>query len=114
MDVPTVAESVLREANEEFEQRTRFHSRGLSLEVLLNRVSEYFAADVDLVKSTSKLPLIATARSVLCYLAVRRLRMNGTELARMLTISQSAVSKASARGQGIVRNEDGIDALIET
>jgi chromosomal replication initiation ATPase DnaA len=50
-------------------------------------------------KTASKARTVSLARSVLCYLAVRKLLFSCAEVARTLNISASAVSKAVAKGQ---------------
>jgi len=95
-------ERVLKVANEDFEQRTRFKRQGYDLEVLLERVASYYKVDENSLRDGRKQREAVKARSVLCYLAVRKLRMSATEVALKLNITPSAVSKLAMRGQSVV------------
>jgi chromosomal replication initiation ATPase DnaA len=46
---------------------------------------------------------VVRARSVLCYWAVRKLRMTVTEVALKLRITPSAVSRLVSRGQHFIQ-----------
>ena len=96
---------VLQQAQEALEQSARLRQRGLDMDVLLARVADYCAVDGESIKTAVKERALVKARALSCYLAVRKLRMNCTEVARVLGISQSAVSKLVARGQAEARPE---------
>ena len=49
---------------------------------------------------------VVRARSVLCYLAVGKLRMSVTKVALRLNITPSAVSKPVVRGQSIAMRKE--------
>lgn len=100
-------EQVLETANEELEQRTRLRSRGLNLETILSRVADYYGIEISSLETASKRPVVATARAVVSFLAVRKLRLSGRDVAVRLGLTQSAVSKCVMRGEGIVREQGG-------
>ncbi len=101
-------ESVLRDADEDLEQRTLLERKGFDFETLLRRVANYYKIDMDNLRVGFKERSIVKARSVLCYLAVRKLKMSATEVALKLNITPSAVSKAVIRGQSFLhQTEDG-------
>ena len=102
----TFVEEVLERADEELEQKTRLRSRGLDLETLLSRVTCYYGVDMGTFETSTKRTAVAKARAVLCYLALRKLRAKGTEVAARLNITQGAVSKCVARGERILLQED--------
>jgi len=58
-------ETVLRNANEEYERRVRFRSRGLSLEEIIDAVSGYFEIDKDEIKNQSRRRAVARSRAVI-------------------------------------------------
>jgi len=66
---------------------------------LIERISEYFEIDAKLIKSTAKQRQASRARSLLCYLAVSRLKISSAEIARKLKVAPSTVSKCIYRGQ---------------
>jgi putative transposase len=88
-------------------------NQGLDLETLLSRVASYYEIDVDTLRIATKQLRITKARSVLCYLAVRKLKVSGTEITRKLNVTPSAVSKAVSRGQSILRQAAIENALIQ-
>lgn len=107
---------VLERADEELEQRTRLLGRGLDLETLLTRVAEHYGVDADILLTTSKERPIARARAVFCFLAVRKLKLSGTEIAAKLNITQAAVSQCVIRGKRMLGEKGGEDierALLE-
>ena len=99
-------EEVLRSSEEQFEKRTLFKSKGADVEKLLLSVTQYYEVDVDDIKSGSRVPDVAKARSVFCHLAVRGLGESGVNIAKMIGLSQSAVSKAMVRGKAISKDEN--------
>jgi predicted transcriptional regulator len=54
--------------------------------------------DAQEILLTGKQPLRAKARSLVCYWSVKELDMTGTENAKVLGLTQPAVSKAVHRG----------------
>jgi len=83
------------------------------LDALLSKVASFYKTDVESLKTKSKSPVIVKIRSVFCYLAVRKLDRSCTAIARKLNISQSTVSKAVIRGQGIVHEAKVEKVLLE-
>jgi putative transposase len=106
-------ERVLRESEEEWERRSLLRKRGVDLKWLMERVSSHFGVETESLKSGSKVPTIAKARAVLCYLAVRKIGMTSASIAAELGISPSAVSKAIARGPEALQREDTEGQLLE-
>ena len=106
-------QKVLERADEEFEQSTRLQNRGLSLDSLLSRIANHYGIETDYLRTASKKPDIVTARSVLCYLMVRKLKVNGIEVALNVNITPSAVSKAIIRGQSVIAGTGVEKHLLE-
>ncbi|ORJ52414.1 transposase [Geothermobacter hydrogeniphilus] len=98
--------SVLAEADEQLEQRTRYQKQGVTFDSLLQLITEHFAVTRDDLLSASKRPAHVRARSLLCYWAVRELGMTVTEVARKVGMTQPAVSRAVERGRGIADEVD--------
>ncbi|NIM96999.1 MAG: transposase [candidate division Zixibacteria bacterium] len=92
-------ERVLKEAHEDYEQRVRMRAVGPGLDELIARVAHHYGIAIDDLKTASKQRTITEARTVLCYLAVRRLMISCADVARTLNISPAAVSRAVGRGQ---------------
>jgi REP element-mobilizing transposase RayT len=92
-------ERVLQKANEELAQRTLLQATGPDLEQLIKAVAKFYHIDIAELKTSCKARNVSLARSILCYLAVRKLLISCAEVARVLNISPSAVSKAVTKGQ---------------
>jgi len=104
-------ERVLRESEEEWERKSLLRRRGPSLPQLLQKVSAHFGLAREELKSGSKVPRVAKARAVFCYLGVRRLGLTSASIARELGISPSAVSKSIPRGRQAL-GDDGIEEYL--
>lgn len=94
-------EKVLKEADEELEQRTLLKTMGPDLAKLIKKTAKYYQIDMEELKTASKVRTVSLARSVLCYLAVKKLLFSCADVARALNISPSAVSKAVSKGQAL-------------
>jgi REP element-mobilizing transposase RayT len=92
-------ESVLKRAKEDYEKKIKAQVKGFDLDTLIERISGYFEIDAELIKSTAKQRQASRARSLLCYLAVSRLKVSNAEIAHKLNVAPSTVSKCIYRGQ---------------
>jgi hypothetical protein len=94
-------EAVLKKANEDLQQKYRLAATGLSLDTLVRKVAVYYRIDPDDLKTACKESTLTKARTVLCYLAVRRLMISCADVARNLRISPATVSRAASRGASL-------------
>jgi hypothetical protein len=92
-------ESVLKEAQENIERRQKLQAQGYDFQTLVSRAGELTGLDVKEVMKPGKHPQRVQARSLVCYWAVIELGLVGTSVAKMLGMSQPAVSKAVQRGR---------------
>ena len=99
-------ESTLERQNELLEQRYQLQMQGYDIDKVVDRVANLFLLKPEEVLSSSKQPQRVKARSLLCYWAVKELEVGGVDIARRLRISQSAVSRAVARGERIAADMD--------
>jgi putative transposase len=100
-------ESILKNANEAYEKRTRSRARGLHLENIIDAASEYFEIKRDEIRSPSRRRKIARARAVISIAAIDQAGFNGAEVARALNLTPSAISKLVLR----VRNDPALKAV---
>jgi len=91
--------TVLEEARENMERRYRLQAQGFDFKKVLHRVGELLEIDPQEILLTGKQPLRVRARSLVCYWAVKELGMAGTEIAKILSLTQPAVSKSVQRGE---------------
>lgn len=107
-------ERVLRESEEEWERRSLLRQRGVNLKGLLEKVADHFDVVTEDLKSGCKVPAVARARAVFCYLGVRKLGLTSASIAKELGISPSAVSKSILRAQQTLGHEVIEENLLES
>lgn len=98
--------SVLKQAQEDYVKR--MDVQGLTLATLIAFVADHLGTNETLIKSTVKQRTPSQARAIIAHLAIDRLRIPGAEVARILHVSPSAVSKLAGRGRS-----DPLSAEIE-
>ena len=92
-------ESVLKQAQETYEWRTFAKAHGISIDLIIEKVSKEFSIQPKLIASKSRQRNLSRARSIVCWLTVDKLDENGKKVAQVLGMSPSAVSKALLRGR---------------
>jgi REP element-mobilizing transposase RayT len=109
---PDFVESVLKAAGEALAEKAHPGAAHLDLDGLTHAVAGYFEIDANELKSPSKRQRTCEARTVVCYVAVRRCNYTCAEVARNLNISPSTVSVAVQRGQAHPQVEKIIRAVM--
>ena len=94
-------EQVLKEAEERLERRYALEAKGYDFDQVIQRVAQVLNMEVSDVLKRSKDPHTVKARSLLCFWANRELGMTTVDISHHLKVSQSAVSRASMRGEKI-------------
>ena len=102
----------LAQAEESFERKYHLKSKGYDFGKIVDRVAELTGLGSAEVLSSGRHKTVLTARSILCFWAVRELGMRQNELARILDISQPAVSMAVNRGEQLVK-EQNLQMIID-
>jgi predicted transcriptional regulator len=69
-------------------------------------VAEFTGLQSAEVLAAGKYPKVIAARRLVCFWAVRELGISQTRLARMLRISQPAVSAAVSRGEHLAKDHN--------
>jgi len=82
----------------DFDLRDKMKS-AITLEKLLNIVSNSLSLNPDSVRRPSKSRFPATARGIICQLAIFELGYTGKEIGTFLHLKASGVSLASRRGE---------------
>ena len=93
--------SVLEKAQENLNRRYRLQKEGFDFRRVVDRVSELLKVDAKEIFLTGKQLSRVKAKSLVCYWAVKELGMTGTEISKLLGLTQPAVSKAVQRGEKI-------------
>lgn len=99
-------EQVLKAAEARLERRYVLEAKGYDFYKVIERVAEVLGIGVPDVLKRSKDPQTVKARSLLCYWANRELGMTTIEISLRLKVSQSAVSRASMRGEKLALQND--------
>ena len=97
--------SVLRQADEQLENRYRLKTEGFDFDDIAERVAQVMNLPTETVWEKSRRPPVVQARSLLCYWASKELGISMTEIANRLGLTQPAVSIAARRGEEIVRQK---------
>lgn len=85
----------------------------MELKSIVDRVCEHYGITTDALRENSRRASIAEARSVICYLAVRRAGYSGVEVGRLVNLGRAGVSVAVGRGEEKVRKHPVLLGLID-
>jgi hypothetical protein len=85
----------------------------LEIKEIVMQVCCYFDVAPEELKMKSRAVKIVAARSLICYLAVRRLGHNGVEVGSHVNLARAGVSVVATRGERIVRENQALFALID-
>ena len=81
------------------EKRYKLQAQGWNFEKIVSRVADIFNIEADQILIAGKQPQRVKSRSLVCYWAVKELKMTATEVAKLLGLTQSAVTRAAQRGE---------------
>ncbi len=93
----------MTQANERYTRQYALKRQGYGWEQVVARVADLSHMDPREVLAKGRQQPKVTARSLLCFWAVRELGLPLTELARQLGLSPPGVSYAVQRGETIIR-----------
>jgi REP element-mobilizing transposase RayT len=96
---------VLSDADEAFDRKYELKARGMDIDRISARVASLLEMAEDEVCARGRYQHIVTARSLICYLAVRELGTPMISLAGRFGISTAAVSKSVERGGRIIKTQ---------
>jgi putative transposase len=91
-------ERVLKQADEQLEEKYRLRVSAISLQGLMDKVVRYYKIEAENLKSSSKERRVTEARRILCYIAVRKLGYKCSDVSKAMGISAVTVSKAANLG----------------
>jgi putative transposase len=96
---------ILAQANETLDRKYALKAGGVEIEHIAGRVAKLLDMPVEDIWQEGRYQRLVTARSLLCFWAVRELGHSMASLARKLNISTVAVSKSVQRGAEIAKKE---------
>ena len=91
--------SVLATAEENLNRRYRLQAEGMDFNRVVERVCDLLNIDSNEIFLSGKQPMRVRAKSLVCYWAVKELGMTGTNVSKLISLTQPAVSKAVQRGE---------------
>ncbi|MBN2060888.1 MAG: hypothetical protein JW882_10800 [Deltaproteobacteria bacterium] len=97
-------EEVLARSEEELKDEYRRKSEGYNLDRLIDRISEISHLTRKQILDNVRDARRTKARNILSFWATDTLGVTQTELARLLKLTQSAVSHAARRGRVVVED----------
>lgn len=96
---------VLSESKEVVARRYTLRAQGVDVDAIAEKVARLLGLPVEEVWAPGRYKDIVTARSLICYWAVRELGLSQACLARRFRISEAAISKSVRRGGEIAKRE---------
>ena len=97
-------EQVMAEQKQQYERRYWLKAQGYDIDKVVEQVAAVFEIEPDHIWKPGKQPPRVKARSLVCYWAVRELGMSGTNVGNLLSLGQSAVSRAVLRGEKLAQD----------
>lgn len=79
---------------------------------LMAKVTSYYHVDPERLTIADKERPLAKCKAVLCHVALRHLGMTGAEIGGMTALSPSGVTRASRRGEELLRADEGLRAVL--
>lgn len=96
-------EKILSKTNEALERKYVLEAKGVDLKYIAGKVAVLLQMPIEDIWLAGRYKQLVTARSLLCFWAVRELGLSMTSLARRFNISTVAVSKSVKRGEEIAK-----------
>lgn len=85
----------------------------LTLDTLVSRVAAHCDIAAEELAWPCRQPEIVRVKAIICYLATRRYRIAGIDVANCLGYSTSAVSRAAKRGQEIFEKDETLREILQ-
>jgi putative transposase len=98
-------DEVLSQAEEHLEERYRLQAEGYDLDKLIERVGEVVGMSPEEMMERGRERGKVEVRSILCYWATASLGIRQTHLAKLLKLTQPAVSQAVRRGKDLAKSQ---------
>ena len=96
-------ERVLADEDRLLQEKYDLQKTGFDFQAVIERVADIVKIDPQQVMAPGKQPWRVQARDLTCFWSYKKLGMTTVDIARRLSMTQSAVTKASYRGERFVR-----------
>ena len=103
---------VLKKADETLKQHNSLKNQGVAFGFLLAKVARYYNVDIEECLSGARQQKVVDARSILCYLAVRKFGFSCLDVSRKLNVSPGCVSRAVVRGHATLSGKEVEQQLL--
>ncbi len=84
----------------------------MEIGTIVTRVCERYGIAADSLLEQSRRATITVARSVICYLAVRRARHSGSLVDRLVNLQRAGVTVAAGWGEKLVQDDPVLLGII--
>jgi REP element-mobilizing transposase RayT len=99
-------ESVLAIQREHLERRYAFQAQGFDFKSVVTRVVDILGLEAETITAPGKQRRRADARALVCYFATRELGMTAISVARLMGVTQPAVTRAAYRGEALAKERN--------
>lgn len=87
--------------------------RVLTIREIVVAICHHYELEPATLQQKSRTAKVTKARSIICYLAVRLMGHNGTEVGKQLNLLRAGVSVAADRGEQIVKGNPTLLTLVD-
>jgi chromosomal replication initiation ATPase DnaA len=98
--------ATLSQAEESLNRHYELKAQGFDLQYISTKAAEIFQIERDEIYSPARQSRIVSARSLVCFWAVRELGLSLSELARTFKMSVPGIGYAVARGERIAKHKN--------
>jgi len=107
-------EEVLSEAERIVRERVQLRRKGVDVEGLLEFIGKEMGVTREEILGGGRRREISQARSVFCYVCLRRVGLTGRQLSEALQMSPGGVHFASVRGEAFVRENGDLEKSLKS
>jgi len=105
-------EEVLSGAERIVRERVQLRRRGVDVEGLLEFIGKEMGVTREEILGGGRRREISQARSVFCYVCLRRVGLTGRQLSEALQMSPGGIHSASVRGEAFVRENGALEKSL--
>ena len=100
------SDGFVKRLKKEKEVAERLDNR-IPLQQLIKSIAEFAGVETQTLSQRGRTTKVAAAKSIICYLAARRIGYSGETIAKALGITRSGVCRGASRGAALVAQNEG-------